>query len=234
MNSAIIVAAGEGKRFGGGRPKQFAEILGKPVLIHTLERFAKCRLIDEIVVVLAAGEMRVFSDEIERFKIGKVTSVVAGGGSRTESVLNGLSCLRGEQGSVVAVHDGARPVLSQFDLENVLKAAKAGGASCLVAPMTDTVKEVEDRKITRTIDRSRLRRALTPQCFRYEVIKEAFGSLEPGTVVTDDASIVEAAGFEVAAVEGSASNIKITYEQDLRVAELYLKELLEKEEAAGE
>lgn len=230
MNSAIIVAAGEGKRFGGGRPKQFAEILGKPVLIHTIERFERSRVIDEVVLVLPADEVRSFSDELERFGIAKVSAVVAGGGTRTESVLNGLSSVRGDEASLVAIHDGARPVLPQHDLESVMNAAGIIGAASLVAPVTDTVKEVTDDRIVRTIDRSNLRKALTPQCFKYEVLKEAFEALVPGVAVTDDSSIAEAAGFKVAAVEGSSSNIKITYEQDLKVAELFLSELLRHEE----
>ncbi|REJ78065.1 MAG: 2-C-methyl-D-erythritol 4-phosphate cytidylyltransferase [Acidobacteria bacterium] len=229
MNSAIIVAAGQGSRFGGGRPKQFAEILGKPLLIHTVERFEKSRVIDEIVLVLASGEMREFSDELEEYDIEKVSAVVAGGDSRTESVMNGLSAVRGEESSLVAIHDGARPVLSQFDLENVLNAAAINGAACLVAAITDTVKQVADNKISGTLDRSDLRRALTPQCFRYEVIQDAFRALGPNADLTDDSSIAEAAGFDVVAIEGDPSNIKITYEQDLAVAEVYLKQLFLRE-----
>ncbi|QQS41508.1 MAG: 2-C-methyl-D-erythritol 4-phosphate cytidylyltransferase [Acidobacteriota bacterium] len=229
MNSAIIVAAGEGKRFGGGRPKQFAEILGKPVLVHTIERFEKCDAIDEIVLVLAEGELRAFSDILADFYPKKVSSIVAGGATRAESVLNGLSAVRGEEASIVAIHDGARPVVSQKDITTVLAAAKEHGAACLVAPVTDTIKNVTEGLIKGTVDRRALRRALTPQCFRYEVICEAFESLGPGSDVTDDSSLAESAGFAVSAVEGDPSNIKITYEQDLKVAEIYLAALLESE-----
>lgn len=229
MNSAIIVAAGEGKRFGGGLPKQFAEILGKPVLIHTIERFEKSPAIDEIVLVLAEGELRMFSDDLAGHDLRKVSSVVAGGATRAESVLNGLSAVRGEESSIIAIHDGARPVVSQKDIAAVIAAANEYGAACLVAPVTDTVKQVTEGVIKGTVDRRALRRALTPQCFRYEVICEAFESLGPGSDVTDDSSLAESAGFAVRAVEGDPSNIKITYEQDLKVAEIYLAALLESE-----
>ncbi|HUF04889.1 MAG TPA: 2-C-methyl-D-erythritol 4-phosphate cytidylyltransferase [Aridibacter sp.] len=229
MNSAIIVAAGEGKRFGGGRPKQFAEILGKPLLVHTIERFEKSDSIGEIVLVLAEGEIRSFSDELGNHGLKKVTSIVIGGATRAESVLNGLSVVRAEEASIVVVHDGARPVVPQADISSAIAAAKEHGAACLVAPVTDTIKEVFEGSIKGTIDRSSLRRALTPQCFRYEVIREAFQALGPESDVTDDSSLAESAGFAVKAVEGDPSNIKITFEQDLKTAEIHLKALLEME-----
>jgi 2-C-methyl-D-erythritol 4-phosphate cytidylyltransferase len=232
MNTAIIVAAGEGTRFGGERPKQFAEILGKPVLIHSIERFEKNELIDEIVVVLADREVREFSNAAERYGLRKLASIVAGGRTRAESVLNGLAVVRAEDAGIVAIHDGARPVVPQSDITNAVRSAERSGAACLVAPIADTVKETNDGLITGTVDRRTLRRALTPQCFRYEVIKDAFEQIGPGDLVTDDSGLVEAAGGDVAAVSGSPLNIKITFGHDLQAAELFLKQLLDREDGS--
>lgn len=233
MNTAIIVAAGEGKRFGGGRPKQFVEILGKPVIIHTLERFQASPVIDEIIAVAADRELLELSRAAEEFGIDKLVSTVAGGDSRTESVLNGLSVVRPEANDIVAIHDGARPVVPQEDIRRVIAEAQRTGAACLVAEITDTVKVVREGRIESTLDRRVLRRALTPQCFRYEVIRYAFGMLEQGAFITDDSSLVEASGGTVSVVEGSALNIKITFEHDLLTAETNLTSLFEMEFDGG-
>lgn len=229
MNTAVIVAAGEGTRFGGERPKQFAEILGKPVVIHAIERFELSPVIDEIVAVVSDAELEQFSRLAERHTLTKLRSIVAGGSTRTESVLNGLAAIRAEEASLVAIHDGARPCVPLHDIEAALRAAARTGASCLVVPVTDTVKLVGDGMIYDTADRRLLRRALTPQCFKYEVIIDAFQKLGEGDYVTDDCSVVEAAGGEIEAVEGSPLNIKITYDHDLAVAELYLQRIRDEE-----
>ena len=229
MNTAVIVAAGEGTRFGGERPKQFADILGKPVLIHAIERFELSPVIDEIVVVVSDAELESFSRLAEQHTLTKLRSIVAGGATRTESVLNGLSAIRAEEASIVAIHDGARPCVPLNDIESAVRAARRTGAACLVVPVTDTVKLVGDGLIFDTADRRLLRRALTPQCFKYEVITGAFESLGPDDYVTDDCSVVEIAGGDIEAVEGSPLNIKITYDHDLAVAEMYLKKLKEEE-----
>lgn len=229
MNSAIIVAAGQGKRFGGGRPKQFAEILGKPVLVHTLERFELCPAIDQIILVVSEQERIPTSELLQGHSITKLRSLVIGGETRSHSVLNGLIALGAENAGLVAIHDGARPVVPQRDIESVLRAAGRSGAASLVAPVTDTIKFVEEGRIVDTAERRSLRRALTPQCFSYEVIVEAFEALGPDDYVTDDCSVVEAKGGQIEAVEGSPSNIKITYEHDLAVAEMFLRELLDRE-----
>ncbi len=229
MNTAIIVAAGEGTRFGGDRPKQFSEILGKPVLIHSIERFERNDLIHEIVVVVADRELAQFSADSENYDLPKLVSVVAGGRSRSESVLNGLAVIRSDEADIVAIHDGARPVVPQADITNAIKAAERTGAACLVAPIADTVKEVDEGLIVKTVDRRSLRRALTPQCFKYHVIMNAFENIGPGELITDDCGLVEAVGGEIAAVPGSSFNIKITFAHELAATELFLRRLLEQE-----
>lgn len=224
MNSAIIVAAGSGTRFGSSVPKQFLKIGGKPLLIHTLERFELCSAIDEIVLVLSDEEIENFKIIAEKFNLKKLSKVVPGGATRAESVFNGLSALDAETAEIVAVHDGARPLVTAQEITKTMEKARETGASCLVAAVTDTIKEVAGGKIIGTIDRAKLRRALTPQCFRYEILRRAFAENEIGEAVTDECLLVEKLGYEIAAVEGSAKNIKVTTPEDFVLAESLLKQ----------
>lgn len=225
MNVAIIVAAGSGTRFGSVMPKQFHEILGKPLLIHTLERFCFCPAVDEIVLVLSAEEIENFRNIHEKFKLGKLSIIVSGGKTRAASVLNGLNSIVSESAEIVAVHDGARPLVTTEEITKTIEKARETGAACLVAAVTDTIKEVADGKIVGTIDRAKLRRALTPQCFRYEILRSAFAENEIGEAVTDECLLVEKLGYEIAAVEGSAKNIKVTTPEDFILAESLLRQL---------
>ena len=226
MNVAIIVAAGSGTRFGSTVPKQFHEILGKPLLIHTLERFEFCPAIDKIVLVLSAEEIENFQSIAAKFNLKKLCIIVSGGESRAESVCNGLDAVDAESAKIVAVHDGARPLVTIEEITKTIETARETGAACLVAAMTDTIKEVVDGKIVATIDRAKLRRALTPQCFRYEILKRAFTAASAvSEIVTDECLLVEKLGYEIAAVEGSAKNIKITTREDFIFAENLLRQL---------
>ena len=224
MNSAIIVAAGSGARFGSETPKQFLEILGKPLIIHTLERFEDCPAIDEIILVLSVGEITNFQKVIEKYNLKKLAKIISGGSTRSESVLNGLNAVDSQSAGIVAVHDGARPLVSIEEISQTVEKAQETGAACLVAAVTDTIKTVADGKIVGTIDRSILRRALTPQCFRYEILKRAFAENELGEMVTDECFLVEKLGCQIAAIEGNAQNIKITRREDFIFAENLLKQ----------
>ncbi len=224
MNFAIIVAAGSGTRFGSETPKQFLEILGKPLLIHTLERFESCRAIDDIILVLPADETVIFRQTIDKYSLKKIAQIVSGGETRAESVLNGLNAIDSSRAEVIAVHDGARPLVSLEEITKTVEKAQETGAACLVAAITDTIKEVANGKIVRTIDRSKLRRALTPQCFSYEILKRAFAENKIDENVTDECFLVEKSGCEIATVEGSGQNIKITTSADFIFAENLLKQ----------
>ena len=224
MNSAIIVAAGSGTRFGSPVPKQFVEICGKPLLIHTLERFCLCPDVDEIVLVLPAGDAENFQNTIEKYNLKKIVKVVAGGKTRYESVRSGLNAIDKRTVEIVAVHDGARPLVTSAEITETIEEARQTGAACLVAPLTDTIKEVADGKIIGTIDRAKLRRALTPQAFRYEILKRAFERDDLNEAATDECFLVEKLGCEISAVEGSARNIKVTNQEDLRIVENFLKQ----------
>jgi 2-C-methyl-D-erythritol 4-phosphate cytidylyltransferase len=225
MNVAIIVAAGSGTRFGSEMPKQFLEILGKPLVVHTLERFESCTAINQIILALPIGEIERFSKIAENYRLRKLVKVVAGGKTRAESVFKGFNAIDKESAEIVAVHDGARPLVSPAEITRTIEQARETGAACLVATVIDTIKEVSNGKIIRTIDRAKLRRALTPQCFRYEILKRAFAENEISEIATDECFLVEKSGYEIAAVEGSAKNIKVTTPEDFVLAENLLKEL---------
>jgi len=225
MNVAIVVAGGKGVRFGGDRPKQFLEVNGSPIIIHTLRQFERCREIGSVVVVLPAEETAGFQSLIEKFALQKVTRIVAGGATRAQSVKTGLATI--EEAEVVAVHDGVRPLVTPDEIDSVVKAAGESGAAILVAGLADTIKDVRSNRVVNTLPRVNLRRALTPQCFRLDVMRRAYQQLEQlegaAIEVTDDSFLVERLGLEVVAIEGSARNIKITKEEDLRIAETILR-----------
>ncbi len=222
MNTAIIVAAGSGQRFAASKPKQFVLLLGKPLIIHTLERFESCPAIDKIVLVLSVEGKKEFDAVCSGFKFSKLKRVVIGGETRAESVRNGLAAIDSTTSNIVAVHDGARPLVSVDEIELTIKKAAETGAACLVAELTDTIKEIDGCNIIRTVDRSTLRRALTPQAFRYDLLRKAFDGVDLNESVTDECYMVENLGVKIAFVEGSARNIKITRPEDVILAEALL------------
>ncbi|MGZ8844324.1 MAG: 2-C-methyl-D-erythritol 4-phosphate cytidylyltransferase [Pyrinomonadaceae bacterium] len=225
MNVAIVVAGGKGVRFGGDRPKQFLELRGTPIIIQTLRQFERCREIEKLVVVLPAEETAGFQSLAAEFDLKKISRVVAGGETRARSVQNGLAAIA--EADVVAVHDGVRPLVTPDEIDRVVQAAQTSGAAILVAPIGDTIKQVEANRITGTVSRASLRRALTPQCFRLEILREAYAQLadleSAGVEVTDDSFLVERLGVDVTTIEGSPRNIKITKEEDLAFAEKLLE-----------
>lgn len=223
MNSAVIVAAGSGTRFGSEQPKQFLEIAGKPLVIHTLLRFENCLDVDEIILVLPAGEIENFQKLAGRYNLKKIKIAVAGGKTRAKSVFHGLQNVN-KNCEIIAVHDGARPLVSSEEISEAIKKARETGAACLTAPVTDTIKEVSGGRIAGTIDRQNLRRALTPQCFRLEILSKAFENADLSEAVTDECFLVERLGYEIAFVDGSAKNIKITTREDFVIAEILLRQ----------
>ena len=222
MNSAIIAAAGSGTRLQAEKPKQFLEIAGKPLIFHTLDRFENCPSIDEIILVLSSNEIENFKKLAERFNLKKLEKIVAGGKTRAESVFKGLRAVD-EKCQTVAVHDGARPLVSIEEISCTIEKAKELGAACLTAKVTDTIKKIEGGKIIATIDREKLRRALTPQCFQIEILRRALANADLSEAVTDECFLVEKLGYKIAFVDGSARNIKITTREDFILAESLLK-----------
>ncbi|HEX5085645.1 MAG TPA: 2-C-methyl-D-erythritol 4-phosphate cytidylyltransferase [Blastocatellia bacterium] len=230
MNVAIIPAAGSGSRFGGQIPKQFIEIAGAPIIVHTLRRFDECEEIGAIVVALRREEIEGFERALGSHKIRKTVRLVAGGAERSDSILNALTAAKEFQPEIVAVHDAVRPFVTPERISAVIVKAREIGAAILAQPATDTIKEVEDGLIRRTLDRRRIWRAQTPQAFRYDLLMQAnqvFGedaraSDLPAAMATDDSFLVERLGAPVAIVEGLANNIKITTPEDLILAEKLL------------
>ncbi|MEP6788327.1 MAG: 2-C-methyl-D-erythritol 4-phosphate cytidylyltransferase [Acidobacteriota bacterium] len=222
MNTAIIVAAGSGQRFASSQPKQFIPILGKPLIIHTLERFEASPVIDEIVLVLSMEGRDEFALISGKYTFPKLRPVVTGGKTRAESVRNGLDVVEASTSKVVAVHDGARPLVSLDEIARTIEKAEEIGAACLVGEVTDTIKEIDGEYIFGTIDRRGLRRALTPQAFRYDILRKAFEGVDLAESVTDECSLVEDLGVKIAFVSGSARNIKVTHPEDLLLAEALL------------
>jgi 2-C-methyl-D-erythritol 4-phosphate cytidylyltransferase len=214
---AIIVAAGKSVRFGGETPKQFCELAGRPLLAWTISRFEKARSIDSIVVVVDGAWLRHTVEQvINPFRFTKITGVVTGGHSRQESVKNGLIKVA-DTAKYVAIHDGARPLVSPDDIDRTVDAAIMHEAAMLAARTTDTIKRVEAGRIVATLDRTVLYQAQTPQVFRYEIIKNAHDASKPEDV-TDDSYLVERRGIAVHIVEPTGPNIKVTMPADFIMA----------------
>jgi 2-C-methyl-D-erythritol 4-phosphate cytidylyltransferase len=225
MNIAIIAAAGAGTRMASDRPKQFLLLAGTPIIFHTLKPFEQCDSIHEVIVVLPAEESAGFLSLAGKFGLRKVARVVPGGATRADSVKRGLLAVRSATAEIVAVHDGVRPFVTVEEINNTVAAAQLNGAAILVAPVTDTIKQVTDRAVSGTLDRSGLRRALTPQCFRYDLLRRAYQRVDVNDPsLTDESALVERLGEKVVIVEGSARNIKITGAEDLVVAEALYKQ----------
>ncbi|HEY6251154.1 MAG TPA: 2-C-methyl-D-erythritol 4-phosphate cytidylyltransferase [Candidatus Angelobacter sp.] len=232
---AIIPAAGLGRRMvPGGKKvsqpsKQFFEINGTPILIHTLRVFARNQQVNHITVALRKNEMDRFSQQLEKEKLAPKVTIVAGGEHRQESVANALASLHAAEDDVVLVHDAVRPFVDDEIIGNVVREVEKHGAAIAGLPAVDTIKQVERAAegaiITSTIPRERVVQAQTPQGFRYELIKRAFDSAAAdGFIGTDEASLVERLGAEVWVVMGSARNIKITTPADLEMAEFLLSQ----------
>jgi 2-C-methyl-D-erythritol 4-phosphate cytidylyltransferase len=206
------------------RPKQFLLLAGTPVIIHTLKVFEQCESINEVIVVLPAAESAGFLSLAAKYGLRKVSRVVPGGVTRADSVKRGLLAIRAATAEIVAVHDGVRPFVTVEEIDATVAAAHADGAAILVGPVTDTIKQVNEQRIVQTLDRAGLRRALTPQCFRYDVLRDAYQNTDvTDPSVTDESVLVEKLGITVSIIEGSPRNIKITTAEDLAIAEAILR-----------
>jgi 2-C-methyl-D-erythritol 4-phosphate cytidylyltransferase len=226
MNVAIIAAAGHGTRMGGKRAKQFLELAGTPIVLHTLRPFEQCEAIQEIILVLPTQETAEFLALAQKAGLRKLAKIVPGGATRAESVLRGLLTVRSATVDIVAVHDGVRPFVTAAEITQTIRAAEVNEAAILVAPVSDTIKEVNNQAVVKTLRRSDLRRALTPQCFRYDLLRRAYEHVDASDPeLTDESVLVERLGVEVAIVEGSSRNIKITDPQDLALGEVLLREM---------
>jgi 2-C-methyl-D-erythritol 4-phosphate cytidylyltransferase len=227
----IIPAAGLGTRMAGSATgkapaKQFTEINGVPVLVHTLRKFASAPEVSEIVVALRKLEADNFAPRLEGERLPKKVQIVEGGEHRQESVANALKAISAAADDLVLVHDGVRPFVDHDTIANVIEAASKHGAAIAAVPAVDTIKQVdrtaEGAVVNATIPREHIVLVQTPQGFRFDVLQHAFEeATRDGFTGTDEASLVERMGHEVAVVMGSPRNIKITTPSDLELAEFY-------------
>jgi 2-C-methyl-D-erythritol 4-phosphate cytidylyltransferase len=209
---------------GGERAKQFLELAGTPIIILTIRAFEACGDIDEIIVVLPSSESANFLALAGHHGLKKLAKVVPGGITRCESVFHGLQSVRAATAEIIAVHDGVRPFVTPDEISRTVTSARQHGAAILVAPVTDSIKRVDEDAVVGSLDRSQLRRALTPQCFSYELLRRAFEQADvTDATLTDDSVLVERLGVRVITVEGSARNIKITTKEDLILAEALIR-----------
>ena len=225
MNSAIIVAAGKGTRMGPTVDKLFLEVAGRPVVVHTWQRFNDAGCINDIVIVVREGMESAFAELAARYNLKKAHRFVPGGAERQDSVWNGLEALSPDA-EIVAIQDAARPATSEALIAATIDAARETGAAVAAQVVTDTIKESSDGKlITRTVDRSRLWSVQTPQTFRVEVIRRALGEVRGlGLLVTDDTAACELIGQPVQLVAGAEPNPKVTVPGDLAYIETLLRQ----------
>ena len=220
--SAVIVAAGTARRMEG-IDKILAPLGELPVLVHTLGAFQDCPGVEEIVVVTREDLLVEVSRLCRDYGMDKVTKVVVGGGERIHSVRAGLREVRPEA-QLIAIHDGARPLVTGEILEETIRRAGETGAAAPAVPITDTVKRAEGELAVETVDRSALRAIQTPQIFQADLIRAAVQkALEDGEVLTDDCAAVERLGMKVSLTRGSRENIKITTPFDLLLGEAILE-----------
>ena len=231
----VIPAAGLGTRMSAptsllkSKSKQFFELQGTPILIHTLRKFDDCDRVSEIVVALRENERAGFEALLAREHLRKPIRIVEGGEHRQHSVGNALRALNAADDDIVLVHDAVRPFVDQDTILGVIEGVERHGAAIAGIPAIDTVKQVERTAdgavVIATVPREKMVLAQTPQGFRFALVRQAFDeALADGFVGTDEASLIERSGGTVHVVMGSARNIKITTPADLDLAELYISQ----------
>ena len=206
----IIVGGGKGLRMGMEIPKQFIEINGKPIIIHTLEKFTKALPNAELLLVLPQTDLKRW-EALSKGSFYETIRVAIGGNSRFDSVKSGLSLIREE--GIVGIHDAVRPLVSEQTIQRVFQAAVNHQAVIPVVELKDSIRQLTE-KGSKAMDRSAFRLVQTPQCFQSSIIQQAY-QREYDPQFTDDASLVESIGEKVHLVEGNVENIKLTTKEDL-------------------
>ena len=222
----ILVAGGSGSRFRSSTPKQFQTVLGKPLVVHALERLQRSGSIARVILVLPRDGFDDAKQAIAPYvREASGVECTPGGNSRQESMFEGLSRIEPFEG-LVAVHDAARPAVPPSLVARVVEAAAVDGGAIAALPVVETLKEATvDLHVARTVPRERLYRAQTPQCFRYDVLVRAVKkAVEDGFSGTDEASLVERLPAPIRLVLGSEQNLKVTTIEDLERVEHYLRD----------
>jgi 2-C-methyl-D-erythritol 4-phosphate cytidylyltransferase len=225
MVTAIVLAAGRSTRMGGGPNKQFIELCGKPLIYHSLAAFEQCCVVDQIILVRRPDYAQQAEQIVREFGFQKVVAFTDGGPDRQDSVWNGLErCAAAAE--IVAVHDGARPLVTPALIESTVASAHASGTGIAATKVVDTIKKAhEDKTVIRTVDRTKLWAVQTPQTVRFSLLRKAYTKVfEKHMVVTDEAAAVELLGHTVHLVETQFLNLKVTTPADLAVAEALLRQ----------
>lgn len=216
---AVIVAGGKGNRMNTEIPKQFLEISGKPVLMHTFDAFVRYDNSVEFILVLPEEQIPFWKELCNKHQFAIPHQIAKGGATRFQSVNNGLAKISGN--GIVFIHDGVRPLVSIDTIENCCKMAVASGNALPVIPPSESIRYKDDAG-NKAVDRSKYFLVQTPQTFNVTTIKQAF-AVAPHDQFTDDASVLENTGAKINLVEGNRENIKITWTQDLEIAASFLR-----------
>lgn len=221
-NYAIIVAGGKGERMGQQLPKQFLELAGKPILMHTIEKFYNTSPEFKIILALPENQFDYWEELCYKYEFTKIPhQLVAGGKTRFDSVKNALKLVT--ESGIVAIHDGVRPLVSTQTITNCIAAAQINGNAIPVVDVVDSLRFVSKQENTnKAVPRSCYKNVQTPQCFKTEIIVKAYQQ-DFDESLTDDASVVEKLGFSIHLVDGNIENIKITSPIDIALAEVLMK-----------
>jgi len=221
---AIIPSGGIGSRILSSVPKQYIKVLGKELIVYTLQIFQNCDLVDEIIIPAQPTYFNLLNEIKEKFRLNKISNIIEGGKERQDSVFNGLKQLKLNNNDLVIVHDAARPLLSATLLENSIKAAKKYDSIVVAKKASDTLIK-GNSYVEEYLDRTNIYYAQTPQIFRFKILNEAFEFANKNSFYgTDESMLVKKANYDVKIIEGETINFKVTSQSDLQ----FLEQLLEK------
>lgn len=225
--AVIITAGGKGERFGGEMPKQFIELKGKPIIIHTIEKFSSIPSVESIVIPVHSEWFTYTKELFAKFDLPKVKDVVVGGKERQDSIYNALQSKSLEDIDIVMVHDSVRPFIEEKLVNKIIELTEDYGAVIAGTAPKDPVKEINSKsEILRTIQRNKVSISQTPQSFWKDIIANAYQKARDVNYIGSDSSqLVEFLGYKVYIIEGSEYNIKITTQFDLKLAELIYDEI---------
>jgi 2-C-methyl-D-erythritol 4-phosphate cytidylyltransferase len=216
---AIVTAAGSGSRFSSNRrglPKQFQNLNGLPVIIHSLRVFQNSRLIEEVIISADPKYFDFLHRLSNKHKISKLTTLVEGGKTRFQSVKNAFFQTEGKKGDRILIHDAARPNIGRKPVEDLISASKKFGEVIPGIRISETVKREKSGIVHQTVDRNNLWLVQTPQVFRHEVLLKAYQKAGRKSDFTDESALVEFAGYKVRIIEGEKNNIKITTPDEIK------------------